>query len=79
MQTQTATTLSKRELAQQIKFRGCLATAIRHHRARNNVKADLRAAGIKVRDFSAREPCSLMRPSAVHADRVDTLSGNFDA
>jgi nucleoside-triphosphatase THEP1 len=54
----TAMVLTAREqakaLKQQIQYRACLATAV-HHRARNKVKANIRAEGKKVHHFSMRE------------------------
>ena len=50
----TATVMTARQLAQQIKFRGCLAHAVRY-RARNKVKEQLRAAGLKISGFSAKD------------------------
>jgi hypothetical protein len=49
----TATVLTAREVAQQIKFRACLATAVLH-KARNKVKDQIRAEGRKVQHFDAR-------------------------
>ena len=50
----TATTMSAKELALQIKFRGCLHHAVLY-RARNKVKDQLRAAGLKISGYSARD------------------------
>jgi hypothetical protein len=50
----TATVLTARELAQQQKFRACLATAVLH-RARNKVKDQIKAEGRKVHHYSARD------------------------
>jgi hypothetical protein len=57
MTTATTTVLTAREqakaLKQQIQYRACLATAVLH-RARNKVKANIRAEGKKVQHFDAR-------------------------
>ena len=50
----TPATISKREQAQQIKFRACLAHAVRY-KTRNKVKDQIKAAGNKVSNCSARE------------------------
>jgi hypothetical protein len=52
--TATTTTLSAKELALQIKFKGCLHHAVLY-RARNKVKDQLRAAGLKISGYSARD------------------------
>ena len=51
---QEMTAPTAKELALQIKFRGCLAHAVLY-RARNKVKDQLRAAGLKISGFSARD------------------------
>ena len=50
----TTTVLTARELAQQQKFRACLATAVLY-KARNKVKDEIRARGDKVQLYSAKE------------------------
>src|SRR5215472_17354288 len=50
----TATVMTAREAAQQIKFRACLATAVLH-KARSRVKDHIRAEGGKVHHYSASE------------------------
>jgi len=50
----TATVMTAREAAQQIKFRACLHTAVLH-KARTKVKDQIRAKGDKVHHYSARE------------------------
>ena len=50
----TATVMTAREVAQQIKFRACLHTAVLH-KARTKVKDQIRAKGDKVHHYSARE------------------------
>jgi hypothetical protein len=54
----TTTVSTARELAQQIKFKACLAHAVLYS-ARNKVKDQLRAAGLKVSGFSARDLTAL--------------------
>jgi len=54
----TATVLTAREVAQQIKFRACLATAVLH-KARTKVKDQIRAEGKKVYHYSARDITTL--------------------
>jgi hypothetical protein len=56
-QETTATVMTAKELAQQIKFRGCLAHAVLY-RARGKVKDQLRATGLKVSGFSGRDLCN---------------------
>jgi len=50
----TATVMTAKEAAQQIKFRACLHTAVLN-RARSKVKEHIRAEGRKVHHFSACE------------------------
>ena len=50
----TATAMTAKELAAQIRFRGCVATLVRLS-AKNKVKELLRAQGKKVHHYSARE------------------------
>ena len=54
----TATVMTAREVAQQIKFRACLHTAVLH-KARNKVKANIQAEGKKVSHYSARDLTAL--------------------
>src|SRR5215471_13638736 len=53
--TKLTTNSTARELAQQLKFRACLGHAVLYS-ARNKVKDQLRAAGLKISGFSARDP-----------------------
>ena len=61
----TVTVMTAREVAQQLKFRACL-----HHaclfRARGKVKDQLRAAGLKVSHYSAREISELAEDYVRH-------------
>jgi hypothetical protein len=61
----TATVLTAREVAQQIKFRACLGHAVLQS-ARNKVKDQLRAAGLKVSGFSARDLTALAEEYVQH-------------
>jgi hypothetical protein len=61
----TATTMTAKELAQQIKFRGCLHHAVLY-RARNKVKDQLRAAGLKISGYSARDLTALAEEYVQH-------------
>ena len=57
--------MTAREVAQQIKFRACLAHAVLY-RARNKVKDQLRAAGLKVSHYSARDLTALAKEYVRH-------------
>ena len=57
--------MTARELAQQIKFRACLAHAVLYS-ARNRVKDQLRAAGLKVSHYSARDLTALAEEYLQH-------------
>jgi hypothetical protein len=61
----TATTLTARELAQQQKFKACLTHAVLY-RARNKVKDQLRAAGLKISHYSARDLTALAEDYVQH-------------
>jgi hypothetical protein len=68
----TATVMTAREVAQQIKFRACLATAVLH-KARNKVKDQIRAEGRKVHLHKLNLPrlCSSVEPR--HGPQVFVL------
>ena len=61
----TATVMTAKELAQQIKFRACLAHAVLF-KARTRVKDQLRAAGLKISHYSAREITELAEDYVQH-------------
>ena len=61
----TATVMTAREAAQQIKFRAYLAHAVRF-KARTRIKDQLRAAGLKVSHYSAREISELAEDYVQH-------------
>ena len=61
----TATVMTARELAQQQKFRACLATAVLF-KARGRVKDQLRAAGLKISGYSARDLTALAEEYVEH-------------
>ena len=61
----TATVLTARELVQQQKFRACLAHAVLYS-ARNKVKDQLRAAGLKISGYSARDLTALAEEYVQH-------------
>ena len=61
----TTTVLTARELAQQIKFKACLAHAVLYS-ARNKVKDQLRAAGLKISGYSARDLTALAEEYVQH-------------
>ena len=65
MTTATTTVLTARELAQQQKFRACLAHAVLYS-ARNKVKDQLRAAGLKISGYSARDLTALAEEYVQH-------------
>jgi hypothetical protein len=50
----TTTVMTAKELKQQIQFKACLATAVLY-KARGKVKDQLRAAGLKISGYSARD------------------------
>jgi hypothetical protein len=60
-----ATVMTARELVQQQKFRACLATAILF-RARGKLKDQLRAAGLKISGYSARDLTALAEEYVQH-------------
>ena len=59
------TNSTARELAQQLKFRACLGHAVLYS-ARNKVKDQLRAAGLKISGFSARDLTALAEEYVQH-------------
>ena len=65
MTTKLTTNPTARELAQQIKFRACLAHAVLFS-ARNRVKDQLRAAGLKISGYSARDLTALAEEYVQH-------------
>jgi hypothetical protein len=63
--TKLTTNSTERELAQQLKFRACLAHAVLYS-ARNKVKDQLRAAGLKISGYSARDLTALAEEYVEH-------------
>src|SRR5215469_2010048 len=63
--TKLTTNSTARELAQQLKFRACLGHAVLYS-ARNKVKDQLRAAGLKISGFSARDLTALAEEYVQH-------------
>jgi hypothetical protein len=63
--TKLTTNSTTRELAQQLKFRACLGHAVLYS-ARNKVKDQLRAAGLKISGFSARDLTALAEEYVQH-------------
>jgi len=63
--------MTARELAQQIKFRACLHHAVLN-RARSRIKDQLRAAGLKISHYSARE-ISELAEEYVHHHREELM------
>jgi hypothetical protein len=61
----TAPAMTAKELKQQIQYRGALHTAVMHN-ARTRVKEQLRAAGLKVNHYSAREITELAEEYVQH-------------